>query len=93
MTPPSPLAQAVSSFTVKCEELKTTTGTAPGTDIPFSDHEAVMATLHIRRQGQAAGDTPGTAGKVGGWWWGPPWWGGDWWSWVKMEFLGMFPLA
>ncbi|NXN34743.1 NSMA phosphodiesterase, partial [Rhinoptilus africanus] len=54
------LYKAVSSFTVKCEELKTTTGTAPGMDIPFSDHEAVMATLHIRRQGQAAGDTLGT---------------------------------
>lgn len=63
---PSPLSQAISSFTVKCEELKTTTGTAPGMDIPFSDHEAVMATLHIRRQGQAAGATLGTAGEVGG---------------------------
>uniref|UniRef100_A0A8D2MRV3 Sphingomyelin phosphodiesterase 2 n=1 Tax=Zonotrichia albicollis TaxID=44394 RepID=A0A8D2MRV3_ZONAL len=39
------LYKAISSFTVKCEELKTTTGRAPGTDIPFSDHEAVMATL------------------------------------------------
>ncbi|NXN67908.1 NSMA phosphodiesterase, partial [Himantopus himantopus] len=55
------LYKAVSGFTVKCEELKTTTGTAPGMDIPFSDHEAVMATLHIRRQGQAAGDTLATA--------------------------------
>ncbi|XP_069627635.1 sphingomyelin phosphodiesterase 2 isoform X2 [Haliaeetus albicilla] len=55
------LYKAISSFTVKCEELKTTTGTAPGMDIPFSDHEAVMATLHIRRQGQAAGATLGTA--------------------------------
>ncbi|NWH45966.1 NSMA phosphodiesterase, partial [Fregata magnificens] len=55
------LYKAVSSFTVKCEELKTTTGTAPGMDIPFSDHEAVMATLHIRRQGQAAGANLGTA--------------------------------
>ncbi|PKU28785.1 sphingomyelin phosphodiesterase 2 [Limosa lapponica baueri] len=55
------LYKAISSFTVKCEELKTTTGTAPGMDIPFSDHEAVMATLQIRRQGQAAGDTQGTA--------------------------------
>lgn len=64
--PPRPLAQAVSSFTVKCEELKTTTGTAPGMDIPFSDHEAVMATLRIRRQGQAAGANLGTAGKLGG---------------------------
>ncbi|NXG72913.1 NSMA phosphodiesterase, partial [Baryphthengus martii] len=44
-----------------CEELKTTKGTAPGMDIPFSDHEAVMATLHIQRQGQAAGATPSTA--------------------------------
>ncbi|XP_076214377.1 sphingomyelin phosphodiesterase 2 [Aptenodytes patagonicus] len=55
------LYKAVSSFTVKCEELKTTTGTAPGMDIPFSDHEAVMATLHIRRQGQAADGNLGTA--------------------------------
>ncbi|NXK26558.1 NSMA phosphodiesterase, partial [Arenaria interpres] len=55
------LYKAISSFTVKCEELKTTTGTAPGMDIPFSDHEAVMATLQIRRQGQAAGDTQGIA--------------------------------
>ncbi|NXD77778.1 NSMA phosphodiesterase, partial [Halcyon senegalensis] len=55
------LYKAISSFTVKCEELKTTTGTAPGMDIPFSDHEAVMATLHIQRQGQAGGATPGTA--------------------------------
>ncbi|KAM6370233.1 LOW QUALITY PROTEIN: sphingomyelin phosphodiesterase 2 [Pluvialis apricaria] len=46
-------------FTVKCEELKNPRGTAPGMDIPFSDHEAVMATLHTR-QGQAAGDTLGT---------------------------------
>ncbi|XP_075631809.1 sphingomyelin phosphodiesterase 2 isoform X1 [Balearica regulorum gibbericeps] len=55
------LYKAVSSFTVKCEELKTTMGTAPGTDIPFSDHEAVMATLHIQRQGQAAGASLSTA--------------------------------
>ncbi|NWU89905.1 NSMA phosphodiesterase, partial [Upupa epops] len=54
------LYKAVSSFTVQCEELRTTTGTAPGMDIPFSDHEAVMATLHIQRQGQAVGDSLGT---------------------------------
>ncbi|NWW62776.1 NSMA phosphodiesterase, partial [Ifrita kowaldi] len=55
------LYKAISSFTVKCEELKTTTGPAMGTDIPFSDHEAVMATLHIHRQGQPVGATLGTA--------------------------------
>ncbi|NWT74266.1 NSMA phosphodiesterase, partial [Prunella himalayana] len=55
------LYKAISSFTVKCEELKTTTGRAPGRDIPFSDHEAVMATLHIQRQGQPAGATLGTS--------------------------------
>ncbi|NWW31523.1 NSMA phosphodiesterase, partial [Panurus biarmicus] len=55
------LYKAISSFTVKCEELKTTTGPAPGMDIPFSDHEAIMATLHIQRQGQPAGATLGTA--------------------------------
>ncbi|XP_071673977.1 sphingomyelin phosphodiesterase 2 isoform X2 [Patagioenas fasciata] len=54
------LYKAISSVTVKCEELKTTTGTAPGMDIPFSDHEAVMVTLHIQRQGQAAGDNLST---------------------------------
>ncbi|XP_030147787.4 sphingomyelin phosphodiesterase 2 isoform X1 [Taeniopygia guttata] len=55
------LYKAISSFTVKCAELKTTMGRAPGVDIPFSDHEAVMATLHIQRQGQPAGATLGTA--------------------------------
>ncbi|NXA94283.1 NSMA phosphodiesterase, partial [Melanocharis versteri] len=55
------LYKAISSFTVKCEELKTTTGPAPGMDIPFSDHEAVMATLHIQRQGQPVGATLGPA--------------------------------
>uniref|UniRef100_A0A8U8BPS7 Sphingomyelin phosphodiesterase 2 n=2 Tax=Geospiza parvula TaxID=87175 RepID=A0A8U8BPS7_GEOPR len=81
------LYKAISSFTVKCEELKTTTGRAPGMDIPFSDHEAVMATLHIQRQGQPAGATLGTAGKsgaaasirsvLGGWWM-------DWWGWMEL---------
>ncbi|NXC54454.1 NSMA phosphodiesterase, partial [Aleadryas rufinucha] len=55
------LYKAISSFTVKCDELKTTTGPAPGTDIPFSDHEAVMATLHIQRRGQPVGAALGTA--------------------------------
>ncbi|NXB70320.1 NSMA phosphodiesterase, partial [Donacobius atricapilla] len=55
------LYKTTSSFTVKCEELKTTTGPVPGMDIPFSDHEAVMATLHIQRQGQPACATLGTA--------------------------------
>uniref|UniRef100_A0A803VER4 Sphingomyelin phosphodiesterase 2 n=1 Tax=Ficedula albicollis TaxID=59894 RepID=A0A803VER4_FICAL len=83
------LYKAISSFTVKCEELKTTTGPAPGMAIPFSDHEAVMATLHIQRQGQPAGATLGTAGKLrgccqhplcaGGWWM-------DCWSWI--QFFG-----
>lgn len=91
---PRPLTQAISSFTVKCEELKTTTGPAPGMAIPFSDHEAVMATLHIQRQGQPAGATLGTAGK-----WGAAgsihcvlgaagWTDGGGWS-----SLGMFPLV
>ncbi|XP_010005433.1 PREDICTED: sphingomyelin phosphodiesterase 2 [Chaetura pelagica] len=63
------LYKAISSFTVKCEELKTTKGTAPGVDIPLSDHEAVMATLHIQRQGQAGGaplnSTEGPTGMAG----------------------------
>lgn len=68
---PCPLAQAVSSFTVKCEELRTTTGTVPGMDIPYSDHEAVMAMLCIQRRGRTAGATIGTASKVWGHHWGP----------------------
>ncbi|NXA39556.1 NSMA phosphodiesterase, partial [Eudromia elegans] len=44
------LYKATSNFAVECEELRTTTGTAPGQDIPYSDHEAVMATLRVRRQ-------------------------------------------
>ncbi|XP_025912394.1 sphingomyelin phosphodiesterase 2 isoform X1 [Apteryx rowi] len=55
------LYKAVSDFAVKCEELRTTTGTAPGKDIPYSDHEAVMATLHVRRQSRTPGPTLGTA--------------------------------
>ncbi|NWU15443.1 NSMA phosphodiesterase, partial [Cephalopterus ornatus] len=58
------LYKAISNFMVKCEELKTTTGAAPGMDVPFSDHEAVMATLHIQRQRQAAGATLTTAEPV-----------------------------
>ncbi|XP_042743942.1 sphingomyelin phosphodiesterase 2 [Lagopus leucura] len=55
------LYKAISSFTVKCEELRTTMGTVPGMDIPYSDHEAVMAVLCIQRRGQTAGVTIGTA--------------------------------
>ncbi|NXA06905.1 NSMA phosphodiesterase, partial [Sapayoa aenigma] len=58
------LYKAISSFMVKCEELKTTTGAVPGMDVPFSDHEAVMATLHIQRQGEAASATLSTAGPM-----------------------------
>ncbi|XP_065603572.1 sphingomyelin phosphodiesterase 2 isoform X2 [Cyrtonyx montezumae] len=49
--------EAVSSFTVECEELRTTTGTVPGLDIPYSDHEAVMAVLCIQRRQQTASVT------------------------------------
>lgn len=92
--PPHPLAQALSGFMVKCEELRTTMGTAPGMDIPFSDHEAVMATLHIQRQGKAADATPGRAGKVGGVLPGSPhvlWGLVD--GLMELEFWGMFHLV
>ncbi|XP_010224954.1 PREDICTED: LOW QUALITY PROTEIN: sphingomyelin phosphodiesterase 2 [Tinamus guttatus] len=49
------LYKAVSNFTVKCEELQTTMGTAPGQAIPYSDHEAVMATLRVWRQERPPG--------------------------------------
>uniref|UniRef100_A0A8D0L9Q6 Sphingomyelin phosphodiesterase 2 n=1 Tax=Sphenodon punctatus TaxID=8508 RepID=A0A8D0L9Q6_SPHPU len=47
------LYQALSHYTITCESLVTTTGTAPGKDVPYSDHEAVMATLHVEEQGGA----------------------------------------
>ncbi|NXM52963.1 NSMA phosphodiesterase, partial [Illadopsis cleaveri] len=89
------LYKAISSFTVKCEELKTTTGPRPGMDIPFSDHEAVMATLYIQRQGRPVGATLGTPGKSRGCCQHPPcargaggWTGGVGWS-----SLGMLPFV
>ncbi|XP_067913115.1 sphingomyelin phosphodiesterase 2-like [Heterodontus francisci] len=36
-------------FPVKCEHLTTTSGTAPGKSIPYSDHEAVCATLSVQK--------------------------------------------
>ncbi|XP_062451244.1 sphingomyelin phosphodiesterase 2 [Rhea pennata] len=58
------LYKATSDFVVKCKELRTTTGTAPGKDIPYSDHEAVMATLHVRRRDGAPGPARGAAGPA-----------------------------
>ncbi|NWY06222.1 NSMA phosphodiesterase, partial [Nothoprocta ornata] len=54
------LYKAVSSVAVTCKELRTTTGTAPGRDIPYSDHEAVMATLRVRRQQRRRGAETGS---------------------------------
>uniref|UniRef100_A0A8C6IHK9 Sphingomyelin phosphodiesterase 2 n=1 Tax=Mus spicilegus TaxID=10103 RepID=A0A8C6IHK9_MUSSI len=42
------LYKAVSEFHVCCETLKTTTGCDPHSDKPFSDHEALMATLYVK---------------------------------------------
>nr|XP_033775255.1 sphingomyelin phosphodiesterase 2 [Geotrypetes seraphini]XP_033775256.1 sphingomyelin phosphodiesterase 2 [Geotrypetes seraphini] len=50
------LYKGLSKFRVKCKHLATTTGTAPGKSIPYSDHEAVMAVLVVRKQGQ--GESP-----------------------------------
>lgn len=44
------LYKGLSNFTMKCVKLRTTEGTAPGKAIPYSDHEAVMATLHVEQQ-------------------------------------------
>uniref|UniRef100_A0A8C6Z0Z7 Sphingomyelin phosphodiesterase 2 n=1 Tax=Nothoprocta perdicaria TaxID=30464 RepID=A0A8C6Z0Z7_NOTPE len=54
------LYKAVSNVAVTCKELWTTTGTAPGRDIPYSDHEAVMATLCVRRQQRPRGAETGS---------------------------------
>ncbi|XP_030077721.1 sphingomyelin phosphodiesterase 2 [Microcaecilia unicolor] len=49
------LYKGLSKFRVRCKYLTTTKGTAPGKTIPYSDHEAVMATLVVEKQGQAEG--------------------------------------
>ncbi|XP_074833977.1 sphingomyelin phosphodiesterase 2 [Carettochelys insculpta] len=49
------LYKGLSRFAVKCDNLVTTTGTAPGHSIPYSDHEAVMATLCVKRREEAQG--------------------------------------
>ncbi|XP_060229362.1 sphingomyelin phosphodiesterase 2 isoform X2 [Meriones unguiculatus] len=42
------LYKAVSGFHIYCKTLKTTTGCDPHNGTPFSDHEALMATLHVK---------------------------------------------
>ncbi|XP_029428713.1 sphingomyelin phosphodiesterase 2 isoform X2 [Rhinatrema bivittatum] len=49
------LYKGLSRFRVKCNQLVTTAGTAPGRTFPYSDHEAVMATLCVEKPGQAEG--------------------------------------
>ncbi|XP_042717437.1 sphingomyelin phosphodiesterase 2 isoform X2 [Chrysemys picta bellii] len=47
------LYKGLSHFVVKCDSLMTTTGTAPGKSIPYSDHEAVIATLCVKPREEA----------------------------------------
>ncbi|XP_049754426.1 sphingomyelin phosphodiesterase 2 [Elephas maximus indicus] len=42
------LYKAVSGIYISCKTLKTTTGHDPHNGTPFSDHEALMATLYVR---------------------------------------------
>lgn len=42
------LYKAVPGFYISCKTLRTTTGHDPHTGTPFSDHEALMATLSVR---------------------------------------------
>nr|XP_014425327.1 sphingomyelin phosphodiesterase 2 [Pelodiscus sinensis] len=49
------LYKGLSHFVVKCDSLVTTTGIAPGKSIPYSDHEAVIATLCVKRRQEAKG--------------------------------------
>uniref|UniRef100_A0A8D0KMQ3 Sphingomyelin phosphodiesterase 2 n=1 Tax=Salvator merianae TaxID=96440 RepID=A0A8D0KMQ3_SALMN len=44
------LYKGLSQYDVRCNSHETTTGTAPKKDIPYSDHEAVMATLSIEKK-------------------------------------------
>ncbi|KAH0618765.1 hypothetical protein JD844_018225 [Phrynosoma platyrhinos] len=43
------LYKGFSQYEVRCNSHETTTGTAPNKDIPYSDHEAVMATLTVAK--------------------------------------------
>ncbi|XP_034977338.1 sphingomyelin phosphodiesterase 2 [Zootoca vivipara] len=45
------LYKGLSHYEVKCNRHETTTGTAPNKDIPYSDHEAVIATLSVYKRG------------------------------------------
>ncbi|CAM4613751.1 unnamed protein product [Lepidochelys kempii] len=56
------LYKGLSRFVVKCDSLVTTTGTAPGKSIPYSDHEAVIATLSVRRGEEAKGSSGSNVG-------------------------------
>lgn len=51
------LYKGLSRFVVKCDSLVTTTGTAPGKSIPYSDHEAVIATLCVKPREEAKGSS------------------------------------
>ncbi|XP_053248885.1 sphingomyelin phosphodiesterase 2 isoform X2 [Podarcis raffonei] len=49
------LYKGLSHYEVKCNRHETTTGTAPNKDIPYSDHEAVIATLSVNKRGLGKG--------------------------------------
>lgn len=51
---------------MKCDNLVTTTGTAPGQRIPYSDHEAIIATLCVKRRGEAEGSRVRAVGECPG---------------------------
>ncbi|XP_061488478.1 sphingomyelin phosphodiesterase 2 [Rhineura floridana] len=44
------LYKGLAQYEVKCSSHATTTGTAPNKDIPYSDHEAVIATLSVDKR-------------------------------------------
>ncbi|GCC38418.1 hypothetical protein chiPu_0016932 [Chiloscyllium punctatum] len=43
-------------FPVKCEHLMTTNGIPPGRNMPYSDHEAVCATLNVQKDENAVSE-------------------------------------
>ncbi|XP_007939002.1 sphingomyelin phosphodiesterase 2 [Orycteropus afer afer] len=57
------LYKAVSGVYISCKTLKTTTGSDPHSGTPFSDHEALMATLCVRHSPPqpSPSPTPGPA--------------------------------